>query len=120
MNSEAYHSNCCLYALRQSNVVFEGIISTIKTHISNNYIKIKDIVFLEKKVVIYFILFKAEDCPCRLGKIKLEKLGHKKNDYIVGSKSYEKTVDLLLIEKHWMLYGKISCTTTRNTARINF
>ena len=39
LNSEVYHMNCFLYALRQEGVS-EAVINTIKTHISNTHIKI--------------------------------------------------------------------------------
>ena len=79
----------------------DDVINMLKTHISHNYIKTKDIGFLGKKVGLNFLVRKHEDRHSRQGKIKLEKLGQKKNNYLIGAKQYNiKPIELLWYENH--------------------
>ena len=105
LNDENYHSNCFIYALKQTQYVSKDIIDTVKSHISHTYIKTKNIGLLYKKVGLNFLVRKPEDHPSRQSKIKLEKLGQKKNNYLIGAKtSTIKPIELLFYENHWMLF----------------
>ena len=85
----------------------KDIIDTVKSHISHTYIKTKDIGLLGKKVGLNFLLRKPEVRPSRQNKIKLEKLGQKKNNYLIGAKtSTVKPIELLFYENHWMLFDE--------------
>ena len=97
--------------MRQTGVVSEDVINTVKTHISRTYIKTRDIGLLGKKVGLNFLVHKPDDRPSRQGKIKLEKLGQKKNNYLIWAKPLNdakaragKPIELLWHENHWMLY----------------
>ena len=92
-------------ALRQSNIVHEDVISVIKSYISHTYLKSKDNVFLWKKVSLNFLFRKPEDRSSRQGKFKLEKLGQKRNNYLVSAKnSTTKPIEPHWYENHWMLF----------------
>ena len=80
LNSETYHTNCFIYALRHTKVIRENIISYIKTHITNTYIKTKDIVFIGNKFVLSFIPYEGQDRPSEPGVFKVQKIGKKKNN----------------------------------------
>ena len=119
MNSEAYHSNCFVYTLRQAKIP-EDVINYIKTHITNTYIKTKDIGFLGKKFGSSFILYEALDRPSHPSKSKVEKIGKKRNNYTVGD-------PIVLSSDHYSSSRIIGCytkkessTMTRNTTHINF
>ena len=99
LNSEAYHSNCFIYALRQSEVVPENIISCIKTHITNTRIKTKDIGFLGKQFGLSFIPYEARHRSSETDALKVQKLGKKKNNYAIGAKNV-KPIPLLISKNH--------------------
>ena len=120
LSSEAYHTNCFLYALRQSKVVPKDVISTIKSCIIHNYIKSKDIGFSGKKVCLGFFTRKPEDRPSRRDIIKLDKLRNKKDNYIKGSRLCDNPIELLWYETIGCFTAKTSSTTAILTTRTNF
>lgn len=90
-----------LYALRQTGVVPEDVIATLKTHVSHTHIKSRDIELLGKKVGLNFLLRAPRNT---LEKTELKKLG--KNG-IFGAKQVNnskhlnvKPIELLFYENH--------------------
>ena len=104
LNSEAYHSNCFLYAPRQSGVVPEDVINMLNTHISHTHIKSRDIRFLGKKVSLNFLRREPTYRPSK-DKFELEFPGGRKNNHIFGVKENKYTSkpnELFFYENHWM------------------
>lgn len=104
-NSEAYHINYFLYALRQAGIS-ESIINTIMTDISNTHIETKDIDLISKKFGLGFTPYQAVDRPLRPGNFKVEKIGEKKDSYIICDRKCSNLIPLIIFKNHWMLYDE--------------
>ena len=99
LNPELYHTNYFLYVLSQYEVSID-IITTLSSHIADIYIKTKDIGFLDKLVKLGFIICKAQYRKSCEGKYRLDKLSHKKDNYIIGYKFCWKPISLLIFIYH--------------------
>ena len=105
LNSEAYYSNCFIYALRQSGLVLEDVISYIKSHFANTHITTKKIRFLGKRTELSFIPYEVRHRSSKTNALKVQKLGKKKNSYTIGAKNVM-PIPLLIFKNHWMLYDE--------------
>ena len=102
LNPTFYYSNYFIYALEQYGVPSDKI-DVIRTYLISIYVKIKDIRYLGKLLKLWFIIFLSRDHIKEW--YRLIKLGKPENKQIIGYKSCQKPIPLLIYEDHLMLYN---------------
>ena len=102
MNSDAYHSNCFLYASRQAKVS-DDVTNYIKTHISDTHIKTKDVGTISEKFWLGFVPYEAHGRPSTK-QVWTGGIDEIKNGYIAGDPNYPNPIQPLIFKYHWMLY----------------
>ena len=101
LNLTLYYSNCFIYTLEQYGVPSNKI-AIIRSYLVDIYIKIKYIRYLDKLLKLRFNIY-----PARYHikeEYRFAKLGKPENNHIIGYKSYQKPISLLIYENHLMLY----------------
>ena len=73
-----------------------------RNYLVSIYAKIKDIGYLGKLLKLSFIIHKGKYHITE--EYMLIKLGKSENNYIIGYKSYQNPISLLIYEDHVMLY----------------
>ena len=102
LNPTLYYTNCFIYALEQYGFPNDKIVG-IRSYLADIYVKIKDIWYLDKLLKLRFIIHLDRD-HIKDGYM-LVKLGKSENNYIIGYKSCQKPILLLMYEDHLMLYN---------------
>ena len=115
LNHMFYYTNYFIYAIEQYGIPSDKI-DDIRSYLVSIYVKIKDIGYLGKLLKLCFIIYLAKY------HIKEEyrfiKLGKSENNYIIGYKSCQKPIPLLIYEDHLMLYDvniTFNCRSYINT-----
>ena len=91
-----YLTNCFVYALKQYGVPSDKL-NVIKSFLTGIHFKIKDIGYLGKLLKLGFIIYLAKDHIKE--EYRLIKLGKPENNYIIGYKSCEDPIPLLIYMK---------------------
>ena len=101
MNPTHYYTNYFVYALEQYEIPSDKI-TVIITYLVSICVEIKDIGYLGKLLKIRILIYLGRDYI--EDECKLIKLGEPENNYIIGYKSCQNPIPLLIYEDHLMLY----------------
>ena len=101
-----YCTKYFIHALKQYEVPNDKIY-VIRTHIVGAYIKTKDICMLNGEIGLGFIIRQTKDRKSHSDEYKLNKLGHKKYNYIIDCQTSKKSlIQLPRFNDHCLLYGE--------------
>ena len=107
LNNKAFDENCLVYALRQTNLFSESILNNMRTTCYTRYISKKQ---LEKFGESYNIKFNV--IKYIQEKNKWDDITHGKNKYFGSDKQDAKKINLVLINKHYVLNENVEGVST--------
>ena len=118
LNPTFYYTNCFIYVLEQYGILSDKI-TFIRNYLIGIHVKIKDIGYLGNLLKLWFIIYLARDHINE--EYKFVKLGKSENNHIIGYKSCQNPIPLLMYEDYLMLYNvniTFYCRSYMNTLHL--
>lgn len=107
LNNKAFDENCLVYAMRQTNLFNEAVLNNMRTTCYTRYVSKKQ---LEQFGNMYNIKFNV--IKYIQEKNKWDDITHGKNKYFGSDKQDAKKINLVLINKHYVLNENVEGVST--------
>ena len=107
LDNKAFDENCLVYAMRQTNLFTDAVLNNMRTTCYTRYISKKQLEKFGESYNIKFNVIKYRD-----DKNKWEDITHGKDKYFGSDKEDAKKINLVLINKHYILNENVEGVST--------